>query len=104
MRVIRDVGSLLVTENQRTASQQRLCIKWISYSKAYAGLQPVSKRGWLSSKREVLILHGLWVFGVQKHSQAAYNWLWSHPRWPSKVTADDLGEGWSLERRDALNG
>ena len=80
LRVIRDVGSLLVTEIQETASQQGLCIQWISYSKAYTRLQPVSTRGWLSSKREVLTLHGLWVLGGQKHSQVAYNWLWSHPR------------------------
>jgi hypothetical protein len=100
LRVIRDVGLILVTEIQETASQQGLCIQWIRYSKAYARLQPVSIRGWLSSKRDVLILHGLFDYSWwAKHSQAAYNRLWSHPRWPAKAIPMILEKGvcWNSE-------
>jgi hypothetical protein len=31
------------------------------------------------------------ILGGQKHSQAAYNWLWGHPRWSTKAATYDLG-------------
>ena len=29
------------------------------------------------------------ILGREKHSQAAYNRPWSHPRWPAEAATDD---------------